>query len=258
MKADALKHSLVAIQSGANESNQVQNLRKVCADFEAIFISKMLQTMRKANGESSLFGDGMGAQIYQSLFDNKIAESVAHGGGMGIGDILFRELSQNIEDGQIDQSPSTSLRKALHPGGRPALDSAFARVQNYHHIIQRASDKYKVPLNLIYGVIAQESSGNPDVVSRAGAKGLMQLMDETAADLGVRNSFDPEENINGGVRYLKTQLNRFKGNLKLALAAYNAGPSAVTKYGGIPPYAETQDYVRKVINYAEQFKERLE
>ena len=177
---------------------------------------------------------------------------------MGIGEILFRELSQNIEeDGQIGQSASTSLRKALDQGQRSRHDSTFARVQDYHQIIQKASDKYKIPMNLIYGVIAQESSGKSQLVSRAGAKGLMQLMDETAADLGVRNSFDPEENINGGVRYLRTQLNRFKGNLKLALAAYNAGPSAVTKYGGIPPYAETQDYVRKVINYAEQFEEKL-
>ena len=113
--------------------------------------------------------------------------------------------------------------------------------------ITEASNRYGVPERLVTAVIRAESGFNPRAVSRKGAQGLMQLMPATASGLGVRNSFDPRDNIHGGVRHLRGLIDRFPGNLPLAIAAYNAGEKAVVAYGGIPPYPETQEYVGKVM-----------
>jgi len=118
--------------------------------------------------------------------------------------------------------------------------------QAFRREIQSAASFNAVDESLIRAVIHAESAYQPDARSPKGAQGLMQLMPDTAAELEVRNPFDPAENIDGGARYLSQLLAEFKGDLELAAAAYNAGPGAVYKYGGVPPYDETQEYVRRV------------
>ncbi len=113
--------------------------------------------------------------------------------------------------------------------------------------IREVAARHGVAADLVEAVIRVESAFNPRAVSNKGAQGLMQLMPRTASSLGVRNVFDPRENIEGGVRHLRYLLDRYPGNVPLALAAYNAGEKAVDFYGGIPPYAETQQYVQKIL-----------
>ena len=122
--------------------------------------------------------------------------------------------------------------------------------------IKTAATQYNLDPDLIRAIIRQESNFDPNDVSKTGAMGLMQLMPETAKLMGVENPLDITQNVQGGAKYIKELLETFDGDVTLALAAYNAGPGAVRKHGGVPPYKETQDYVPKVLSYVSQYSLR--
>ena len=137
----------------------------------------------------------------------------------------------------------------------PVSDGALANESiPFHGIIVQVAGRYEVDPNLIRAIILAESGYNPKAKSKKGARGLMQLMPSTAKSLGVQNIYDPEENIDGGVRYFRSLLDRFDGDVQLALAAYNAGSRHVRNYEGIPPFKATQRYIKKVLKFHQKFK----
>jgi soluble lytic murein transglycosylase-like protein len=141
--------------------------------------------------------------------------------------------------------------------GSPVYMPDQATIQRFASMIDAAARTHGVDAALVHAVISAESGYNPAALSKAGARGLMQLMPATAQRYGVQNIMDPQENIHGGVKYLKDLLQMFSGNLELAVAAYNAGENAVIRHGHkIPPYAETVHYVPKVIGFYNKFRMR--
>ena len=142
-------------------------------------------------------------------------------------------------------APESSAPEAAAPSSK---SPAHLTSGDIHEMLTRAGAVHNIDVDLLASVVKAESGGNVHAVSRTGAQGLMQLMPGTASSLGVKDSFQPEQNVRGGSAYLDSLLTRYHDNISLALAAYNAGPAAVDKYHGIPPYSETRAYVARVIH----------
>lgn len=258
---------LAASASGSKDEKKWQ----AALDFQAMFLGQMYKAMRKSTLGEGLTETSSGRAMFTEMLDQEYARmdsrNPAHAGATGMEKALSgmsNSLAAQVyramlrQDGSdipaapgmrtlTDPARSAAMARALGGPKADVLKSPALGDETLDPMVDLASRTHGVDRNLIRSVIGQESAGRPLAVSAAGAKGLMQLMDTTAAELGVKNAFNPRENVMAGTRYLKRMLDRFGGDQKLALAAYNAGPGAVDRFGGIPPYAETKNYVEKVL-----------
>jgi soluble lytic murein transglycosylase-like protein len=165
------------------------------------------------------------------------------------------QASESLEDLAWLFLTADETQPPLSDDGRPAEPQKPE--PPFHRLILQAADTHNIEPALIKAVILAESNYNPRAVSKRGARGLMQLMPRTAAALGVEDIFDPAENINGGVKYLRQLLDRFDNDVRLALAAYNAGSRHVRNYNGVPPFNATRLYIKKVFKYKDIFQEEM-
>ncbi len=267
-----LKHFQSAPEVDNNLSiNDKAKLKKAAKEFESLFTSMMLKSMTQ--NTEGLFGDNsFGGDYFEMVFQNAISKKISEGKGIGIADFIYNKLAnQNanpVQEGLKLEKSQPAEKAAAAENGTEKIDlrnhddnlfsippskSSLKRLNKFESYIDKASEQFNVDKNLIKSVILAESAANEKAVSGAKAKGLMQLMDQTAQDLGVNNVFDPKENIFGGTKYLAQMLRLYKGDVNLALASYNAGPQNVEKYNGVPPFEETKNYITRVLGYFNHF-----
>lgn len=247
----------------AGEKEKLANASK---EFESMLTNMMIKSMTKTT--DGLFGkDNYGGDVLDVLFETEISKFITESQGMGIADKIYKSLTgeeleslrafskekpmpaavptDNFINNSAEETKSVKTDKnAIKPN-----TNALQRIEKFDDAIEAASKKFNVDKQLIKSVILTESAGKVNAKSHANAKGLMQLMDSTATEMGVDNPWNPTENIFGGTKYLSKMLKQYKGDTDLALAAYNAGPGNVNKYNGIPPFKETQNYIKRVNNY---------
>lgn len=242
-------------------------LQKAAKDFEAIFVNYLLQSMRKTvqkeDGEGE--GDGgFGGEMMLAMFDQELSKNISNKSSLGFGEMLYKKMTgESLPKETVkreivraiapEQKTAVASVAAMVPAKKGKSTTVRTAVEKYDDIVNRAAAKYDLDTSLIKAVIASESAGNPHALSSSNAKGLMQLIDSTATMVGVKNIWDPEQNIHGGAKYLKHLMDKFDGDVKLAVASYNAGPAKIEKTRKIPAIPETQQYVRRVMNYIDVF-----
>ncbi|MFD2617090.1 lytic transglycosylase domain-containing protein [Terrilactibacillus laevilacticus] len=218
---------------------------------------------------SSLFPQIMQTNLYQSLnnaltpvnnnkIDSSPLEGMSHSSSFSSLFSLILDALEQKELSSLDSSSSDFLTNQINSNyygnyllpetNKSAASTNQSNTNTIDTLIHQSAIKNQVDPKLIQSIIQHESGGNPNAISPAGAKGLMQLMPATAASLGITNVFDPKQNIEGGTKYIAEFLKKYNGNKELALAAYNAGSGNVAKYHGVPPFSETQRYVRSVLD----------
>lgn len=287
--ANKLKHADANVQKVDNLTPaDLKKIKLAATKFESLFLDMIFHSMSKGIEKSSFVDNGPGYKIFNSLFYEAIANNETYGNGIGIAKMIvgyFKEhpsLINNLGSNEVKSSvsklyntnnifqaykiasesgnninplvPSQNKGDTASYNGKNGSDNKIYR-DGYitaDEIAEKASKIYGVPYNLIKAVMRTESDFNPYAVSGKGAIGLMQLMPETAKDLGV-DIHNPVYNVFGGALYLKRLMGRYNGDIKLTLAAYNAGAENVDKYKGIPPFEETENYVKTVLNYYKEY-----
>ena len=218
--------------------------------------SSMIQNLLSSSGQANAMQRAAQMNNYVNSFNSQWApvdknvQSPINTQNVSFDKVL--QSSAKAKFGDLLTNPSTRVNAQLYTKsiGSTQTKTDFSQKSKIKELISRVSQKHGVDEKLVNALVKQESGFNPNAKSKVGAMGLMQLMPATAKGLGVNNPMDPEQNIEGGVKYLKSMLNKYNGNIILALAAYNAGPGAVDKYDGVPPYKETQNYVKSILaNY---------
>lgn len=217
-----------AMQRYAQISNRVNNLNPQQAQIP----QNPLDTIYPKNATKT------------SPFEEVLQSSAKSNFGTLLLDPRLKQVNANI----VKQTSQTSLQNALTEATAVQANTQVSSKSQILNVVSQISKKYDVDEKLVQALIKQESGFNPKAKSKSGAIGLMQLMPATAKNLGVKDPYNTVQNVEGGVKYLKSMLNKYNGNVILALAAYNAGPGAVDKYSGVPPYKETQNYVKNILS----------
>lgn len=249
--------SLLELQAIQNLNTSNQSNASVLSSSNSTLFSDLMNDFLDGQTKSSFSGLGDVSSLQQLLDSTQSTNPVSQNASANnyIASFMLHH-STNLTDlkGTYNRPFTNEQPKKIDQYSTDYTQQAKVKdfltgAKTYQTEIAAAAKKYNLPEKLIAAVMKQESNFNASAVSSAGASGLMQLMPATAKYLGVEDRFDPEQNIMGGAKYLRQMLDQFDNNIETALAAYNAGPGNVKKYGGIPPFQETKNYVKNVMNY---------